>query len=195
MTRSTVAGTTTLLVLLLAGCSDSAETVDPPSAASPTATQAIAQAFTIAERSYLDALPGGIGDGRQRELVNLGQGVCRSTDLSTTAIAETITGSFNSTQATAVVTAATEHLCPGREFADPNAISDGTYEVGVDVEPGKYKTPGGSDSCYWARLRANDGASGDIIDNSLAVGPQTVTINAGEYFETRGCGTWTLTPA
>lgn len=66
----------------------------------------------------------------------------------------------------------------------------GTWEVGVDVVAGKYKTLG-SDNCYWARLRNNDGSTDDIIDNNIGAGPQTVTIKDGEYFETQRCGTWT----
>lgn len=70
------------------------------------------------------------------------------------------------------------------------SFDDGTYEVGVDIAPGKYKTPG-SEFCYWGRLRHNDGSLGDIINNDLGAGPKTVTVKAGEYFDTKNCGTWT----
>lgn len=70
------------------------------------------------------------------------------------------------------------------------AFSDGTHEVGVDIAAGKYKTSG-STQCYWARLRNNDGSLNDIIDNNIGAGPRTVTVKAGEYFESQGCGTWT----
>lgn len=68
-------------------------------------------------------------------------------------------------------------------------MTDGTWEVGVDAQPGKYKTAGGS-QCYWARLRRNDGGTGDIIQNNLGAGPQTVTVKAGEYLQSKRCGTW-----
>ncbi len=68
-------------------------------------------------------------------------------------------------------------------------VDDGTYEVGVDVEPGKYKTPG-SPTCYWARLKENDGSLGDIIDNGFSSGPQVTTLRKGEYFQSQGCETW-----
>ncbi|MGD9991038.1 hypothetical protein [Pseudonocardia sp.] len=88
-----------------------------------------------------------------------------------------------------VPTAATP--APAPVAAGPaRTITDGTYEVGVDVEPGKYRTPGASFGCYWARLKRNDGSVGDIIDNNAAIGPQITTLRAGEYFETQGCGTW-----
>ena len=54
---------------------------------------------------------------------------------------------------------------------------DGTYIVGDDIQPGTYKSEGGS-PCYWARL----GAGGeDIIDNSLGSGPAVVTVRPGDF--------------
>jgi hypothetical protein len=105
-----------------------------------------------------------------------------------------------------IIDAAHSNLCTGKPYSqvlsttEPPApagpattmAGDGTYEVGVDVVPGKYKTAGspqGSDSqCYWARVNAN---GEDIIDNDLGNGPKIVTIKAGELFETQRCGTWT----
>ncbi|WP_116048645.1 hypothetical protein [Amycolatopsis palatopharyngis] len=65
-------------------------------------------------------------------------------------------------------------------------FSDGVYEVGTDIEAGKYKTQGASDGipCYWARLNAD---SQDIIDNSLSAGPMVLTAHDGEV---QGCD-WT----
>jgi hypothetical protein len=52
---------------------------------------------------------------------------------------------------------------------------DGTYEVGVDIEPGKCKTAGSAQdssfSCNWARLKAN---GEDIIDYSIQNGPRSI---------------------
>ncbi|MFI6681852.1 hypothetical protein [Kribbella sp. NPDC050470] len=68
---------------------------------------------------------------------------------------------------------------------------DGTYEVGVDIKPGKYKSAGG-DSCYWARLKNLDGDLDAIIANNISDGPQTVVIKKTDKgFETNRCGTWT----
>lgn len=103
-----------------------------------------------------------------------------------------------------LVASAHNELCPAAVFSQGPAtpalttpsqasplttFGSGTYGVGVDVAPGKYRTPG-ADNCYWARLKENNGAVGDIIDNFLGSGPQVVTIHAGKYFETQGCGTW-----
>lgn len=67
-----------------------------------------------------------------------------------------------------------------------STFGDGVYLVGEDVPPGSYLARGGGD-CYWARLE--DGSQ-DIIDNHIGTGQVRVTINAGELFETQGCGTW-----
>lgn len=76
--------------------------------------------------------------------------------------------------------------------AAPEGFGAGTYEVGVDMPAGKYKTKGpddsGIDSCYWSR---NEDASGEnIIANALLEGQGVVEINKGEYFETTGCLDW-----
>lgn len=82
-------------------------------------------------------------------------------------------------------------------------FSDGRYEVGVDIVPGKYKTdgtviPGASipDKCYWARLKSLDGT----LSSTIAVGydgngPQVVVIDPTDVgFETHECGTWRRVP-
>lgn len=69
---------------------------------------------------------------------------------------------------------------------------DGTYEVGVDVQPGTYvSTTPGSGNCYWARLTGKDGIGG-ITENGNSAGQVVVTIKAGDkFFESRGCSDWT----
>lgn len=77
-----------------------------------------------------------------------------------------------------------------------NGITSGTYEVGVDIEPGKYKTAGPADTrywpmCYWARLKDTSGEMGSIIANDNIRGQTTVTIKPGDgAFETTGCQPW-----
>jgi hypothetical protein len=69
-------------------------------------------------------------------------------------------------------------------------FSDGTFEVGSDIQPGKYHTEGGS-GCYWEK---NNGGSGidAIIANDNASGPVTLVIDS-PFFKSQRCGTWTLT--
>ncbi|MBM7788904.1 superantigen-like protein SSL4 [Tenggerimyces flavus] len=74
---------------------------------------------------------------------------------------------------------------------------DGTYVVGEDIEPGRYKSRpsiDGAGICYWARLKSTDGDLDSIIANQLGEGPQTVTIKkSDEAFETSGCADWVKT--
>ena len=62
----------------------------------------------------------------------------------------------------------------------------GTYRVGEDIQPGIYagKTRGGSDTCYWARLKGVSGELSDIIANDNAIGQFYVEVrNTDKYFQ------------
>ena len=68
--------------------------------------------------------------------------------------------------------------------------NDGTYVVGLDVLPGKYRNAGGT-PCSWARLRSLDPR--DVIDSNTAGGPQVAQIRFSDTaFLTHGCGTWQM---
>lgn len=74
-------------------------------------------------------------------------------------------------------------------------MSTGTYQVGVDVAPGRYKTPGpGSadimDMCYWARHSDDSGSFESILANGNLQGPGSVTVNKGEFVELMGACVW-----
>jgi hypothetical protein len=62
---------------------------------------------------------------------------------------------------------------------DIPVFTDGVYEVGGEIEPGTYKTPGGAD-CYYARLRSDD--TSDIIANNSSTGPQTLRVRTTDKF-------------
>lgn len=84
-------------------------------------------------------------------------------------------------------------LLPKEAAAAANTFAgEGLYVVGQDVNPGTYKT-GGPDgrSCYYA-IKNGTGADSDIIDNNIVDGPATVTLKAGQVFETSNCQDWTL---
>lgn len=70
-----------------------------------------------------------------------------------------------------------------------------TLVVGVDIQPGTYRTTGpagGTGQCYWARMNSTTGDIGDVIDAGMPSGPATVTIAATDKsFQTAGCGEWT----
>ncbi|WP_449373997.1 hypothetical protein [Arthrobacter psychrolactophilus] len=72
-----------------------------------------------------------------------------------------------------------------------NTIADGTWVVGVDIEPGNYKVKSSvGSSCYWAILAT--GTNGDdIIANDLPGGGlPSVTLVAGQDFKSKRCGSW-----
>lgn len=70
-----------------------------------------------------------------------------------------------------------------------------TLVVGVDIQPGTYRTTGpagGAGQCYWARMNSTTGDIGDVIDAGMPSGPATVTIAATDKsFQTAGCAEWT----
>ncbi len=93
---------------------------------------------------------------------------------------------------------------PGRPFGD------GTYIVGLDIAPGRYRAAAPSDSCYWVRLayfRIFGGKHG-FADIRTTVGGWEPTVRGGDTssvvdilpsdagFYSEGCGTWSgdLTP-
>jgi hypothetical protein len=68
-------------------------------------------------------------------------------------------------------------------------FSDGVHLVGTNVAPGVYSISNGS-NCYYA-WKSGTGSDAGIIDNNIVSGPATVTLKAGDVFETNRCGTWT----
>ncbi len=78
--------------------------------------------------------------------------------------------------------------------APPRAATfgDGTYQVGVNIGPGTYRTRSNVDGCYWERLSGFSGSVDDIIANDFTNVSAIVTISASDKgFHTEGCGTWT----
>jgi hypothetical protein len=71
---------------------------------------------------------------------------------------------------------------------------DGTYQVGIDIAPGTYRSAGKVEGpmpfCSWKRLRSLD--TNDIIDINNSAGPQVVVIRPTDAaFWTQGCQPWT----
>jgi len=69
-------------------------------------------------------------------------------------------------------------------------IENGTWTVGVDIEPGTYRTAEAvTSTCYWGILRT--GSNGDdIIQNDIVEGGfPSVTLKAGQDFK-NSCGVW-----
>jgi hypothetical protein len=72
---------------------------------------------------------------------------------------------------------------------------DGTFRIGVDVQPGTYRSPGPSQdvSCSWHRLSAFSESTSAWIDSGSSYGQQYVTIAPSDVaFWNQFCETWTL---
>jgi hypothetical protein len=71
------------------------------------------------------------------------------------------------------------------------AFGDGTWQVGVDIAPGTWRSAGGT-TCYWQRMKGFSGTFSDIIANDNT-GPSTIVeIGASDKaFSSSRCGTWT----
>ncbi|WP_051178705.1 hypothetical protein [Nocardia concava] len=69
---------------------------------------------------------------------------------------------------------------------------DSTFKVGVDIQPGVYKTTSAGTVCAWARL-SSISPSVTIETGGAVGGTATVEIKPSDVaFFTSGCGTWTL---
>ncbi len=73
-----------------------------------------------------------------------------------------------------------------------STIIDGTWVVGVDIEPGTYKAKSAvGSSCYWG-IYTSGSNSEDIITNDIPGGGlPSVTLAAGQDFKSSRCGAWT----
>lgn len=70
-------------------------------------------------------------------------------------------------------------------LAEPKG--SGFFTVGVEILPGKWRSTGNSDGCYWARLDANQG----LLDNHFGYSGGTINIQPTDYeVELSDCGTW-----
>jgi len=83
----------------------------------------------------------------------------------------------------------TQEAAPVQPVGPATTMQSGTYQVGTDVVPGRYKTPGAS-YCYWARLKDDSGNFESIITNGSLNGPGSLTINVGEFIELSGDCIW-----
>jgi hypothetical protein len=82
---------------------------------------------------------------------------------------------------------------PAQPVGQATRIGDGTYEVGVDMAAGRYKTTGDGSIglCYWERAKDDSGDLRSIISNDLFRGPGSVTVKNGEFAKLSGGCTWT----
>lgn len=85
-------------------------------------------------------------------------------------------------------------VAPAAPVGPLTTFGNGTYEVGTEVEAGKYRSPGVQDSiaplCYWDLTDS----SGSIKDQGVTPeGPSRATLTKGLLFKSSGCQDWTKT--
>ena len=70
-------------------------------------------------------------------------------------------------------------------------FGSGDLAVGVDIQPGTYRTRTPASFCYWERTSGFGGSLDEIIANGTGSGYFTVSIAASDAgFSSSGCGTW-----
>lgn len=79
-------------------------------------------------------------------------------------------------------------LAASLQQVEKDQFSDGMHLVGTNVTPGIYAIST-STRCYYA-WKSGTGSDAEIVDNEIVNGPATVTLKAGEVFESNRCGKW-----
>jgi hypothetical protein len=108
----------------------------------------------------------------------------------TQTITQTVTVTVTAPPETVTVTLTTKAPAPAQpKAAGPAAtIGNGTYIVGRDVRPGRYRSPAPKGSlCYFDQT--DD--SGKIVDQGVAnEGPSIANLRSGLTFKSSGCQDW-----
>lgn len=80
--------------------------------------------------------------------------------------------------------------------AKPKGVIEGSYSVGEDLAPGRYRTKGAAEGaivlCYW-EVRTDGQPDGPIGQQGAVNGfdeQSDVTLKKGQYFKTAGCKPW-----
>jgi hypothetical protein len=82
--------------------------------------------------------------------------------------------------------------------AAPSNFGNGVQIVGLDIQPGTYRSLNPGRGCYWERLSGVGGTFDEILANDNATGPAIVTISQGDFaFSSSRCSDWSadLTPS
>lgn len=108
-----------------------------------------------------------------------------------TGTTETVASTAEATETAAATPAQTEVATP-TEAPEPEGYDDGTWLVGEDIAPGRYRTTDASRTCYWARLSGLTGSLDDVLANDIGSGPSQVIdiLDSDRAFDSNGCGTW-----
>lgn len=185
--------------MLAAGCAAgpteptaTAPTTQQPTTAAPTTTAGPYAGYSEDERGFLRAFDASYSSGGgPAEALRVGEFICdeiRSSVRPAATQGELVSDNGLDTEsARALYFLARGQLCPEAPIPDNNSFTEGVYQVGVDMQPGTYRSPGGED-CYWARLDENQ----DIVDNYLGSGPSVLVVQDSDAFVELSRCTWTL---
>ncbi|WP_374971024.1 NYN domain-containing protein [Terrabacter sp. BE26] len=90
---------------------------------------------------------------------------------------------------------------PAKDLADlkeisaggpSTSITEGVWEVGSDIKPGRYRTDDAVTDCYWAITRGGSNGEDIIANDNVSGGRPSVTLKRGQEFKSSRCGDWTL---
>lgn len=70
-------------------------------------------------------------------------------------------------------------------------IDEGTWTVGTDIQPGKYRVRENvAGDCYWEITKSGSNGSTIVQNDIVQGGRPTVTLSGGQDFKTARCGSW-----
>jgi len=88
---------------------------------------------------------------------------------------------------------------PAKDLADlkelsaggpSSSITEGVWEVGSDIKPGRYRTEEAVTDCYWAITRGGSNGDDIIANDNVSGGRPSVTLKRGQEFKSSRCGDW-----
>lgn len=196
-----------VLLPVLAACSGApasapdasvgATSTPAPTSAKPTPSK-VPRSFSTEELALIEASGRSTSDSNIEEFIDSAHNVC---DTVKPLSDETVLMSLQQVDADArkragqimIMLCGEERLMSVVIAAESGGFASGTYYVGDgegEIKPGKYKTVGAVQDCYWVRKDAN----GEIIDNDLvrnAPSGVRLTVKSSDHEVTmQGCGIW-----
>ena len=119
--------------------------------------------------------------------VGFGIGAGSSSDSTATAAVATPTATR-----TVTVTPKAQATRKPKPLPSPITVEDGVWTVGEDIKAGTYKLaePVTGHTCYWTIYRSGSNQSHIIQIDAVQGGRPTVTLRAGQDFDSQTCGTW-----
>lgn len=74
-------------------------------------------------------------------------------------------------------------------------LTPGVYETGVDMAPGRWRTPGpravtDDRTCSWERATSNSGTAAEVMASATVRGPASLHADDGDWVTVSGPCTW-----